>query len=507
VLLIWLYGLAYYLTQNMQSKPFLFYTNSMILDTTQETNEVSKIHLIGNIIPPQWYKTIQKQDSSNGKVKPKAHLLAINNLADIVYWYRNIVIRDEVTGEVTEIKKRFKSDLLQRSYAAMIETFGCSDTDCREAVAFLESVGLIKRVFRTIRIADVNVGNIMFIQIFPQMVEKATIGKEVLQPIKIEKEKVSANESKGVDNPKDSYTSNEDSPINELPTPLSLNSGIGVSQMRDYTYTTTKITTETTTEKKEEERERASDFSAIKNFKDFSSQETENANNIADENDFASIPVQYSKDTNTDYKAYKEQQQQSRLKRINTNTSVQFPGVFDKQLETMPENSSKIEFEKQINIAMGLWEDVLTNTGMKYKPSFEKEKQINTLCKFDIGFVIDRLEMCLEKKWGQIVWEDITEKYNIWKSKNTTTQTFKATKTFLSKKPKTNMGYEKDGMVNGIYYADHDTNNESYDPRTNPEDKQYHYAFDRRSEMYLDDTVGKQTKYQWWESKFGDNDY
>lgn len=273
------------------------------------------------------------------------------------------------------------------------------------------------------------------------------------------------------------------------------------------TETTTEITTETTTEKKEEERERASDFSAIKNFKDFSSQETENANEIADENDFASIPVQYSKDRNADYQAYKEQKQQKSLTRINTNTSVQFPSVFDKQLETMPENSNKIEFEKQINIAMGLWEEVLINTGMKYKTAFEKEKQINTLCKFDIGFVIDRLEMCLEKKWGQIVWEDITEKYNIWKSKNTTTQTFKATKTFLSKKPKTNIGYEKDGMVNGIYYADHDTNNENYDPRTNPEDKQYHYAFDRRSEMYLDDTVGKQTKYQWWDSKFGDNDY
>lgn len=274
------------------------------------------------------------------------------------------------------------------------------------------------------------------------------------------------------------------------------------------TETTTKITTETTTEKKEEERERQNDFLGNGKFTDFASQEIENADEIADENDFACVPSnQYSKDRNKDYQLYKEQQEKNRLAKLNMNVSVQFPSVFEQQLETMPNGSDKIEFEKQINIAMGLWEDVLTNTGMKYKTSIEKEKQINILCKFDIGFVIDRLEMCLEKKWGQIVWEDITEKYNVWKSKNTTTQTFSPKKSFLSKKPKPNMVYEQNGIVDSVYYADHDTSNEKYDPRTNPSDKQYHQAFDRRSEMYLDDTVGNLTKYQWWESKYGNNDY
>lgn len=274
------------------------------------------------------------------------------------------------------------------------------------------------------------------------------------------------------------------------------------------TETTTENTTKTTTEKKEEERERKSDFLGNGRFTDFASQETENANEIADENDFACIPSnEYSKDRNKDYQLYKEQQKQSRLTRVNQNTSVQFPSIFDKQLETMTNSHLKEQFQVQINIAMGLWEDVLLNTGMAYKTAFEKERQINILCKFDIGFVIHRLEMCLDEKWGQLVWEDIAEKYNIWKRKNTTTQTFSKKKTFLSKKPKTNVGYEQNGFVNEVYYADHDTSNENYDPRTNPNDKQYHHAFDRRSEMYLDDTVGNVTKYQWWENKFGQNDY
>ena len=51
-------------------------------------NAVGKMAITGNVIPESWYKTVV---SPNGRV----NLLAVNLLADIVYWYRPMEIRDE----------------------------------------------------------------------------------------------------------------------------------------------------------------------------------------------------------------------------------------------------------------------------------------------------------------------------------------------------------------------------------------------------------------------------
>ena len=82
-------------------------------------DEVGKIHFTGNIVPTIWNKTIVKE---NGK----PHWLAINILADIVYWYRPTEIRDEQTGELTGFKKKFQRDLLQRSYQQLADQFAIS---------------------------------------------------------------------------------------------------------------------------------------------------------------------------------------------------------------------------------------------------------------------------------------------------------------------------------------------------------------------------------------------
>ena len=66
-------------------------------------NAVGKMAFSGNIIPETWYKTVV---SSNGRV----NLLAVNLLGEIVYWYKPMEIRDELTGDVTW-KKKFADDL------------------------------------------------------------------------------------------------------------------------------------------------------------------------------------------------------------------------------------------------------------------------------------------------------------------------------------------------------------------------------------------------------------
>ena len=87
-------------------------TGNLIVDQMKDLN------ITGNIIPMSWFKTFsapRKTDKKNG-FSGKIKLLAINILADIVYWYRPVEVRDEKTGFVIGYKKKFKSDLLQKNY-------------------------------------------------------------------------------------------------------------------------------------------------------------------------------------------------------------------------------------------------------------------------------------------------------------------------------------------------------------------------------------------------------
>ena len=102
---------------------------------------VGKMHISGNVIPNTWYQTIQ---TSGGK----PYLNAIILLADIVYWYRPTEVRDERSGKTTGMQQKFREDLLQRSYAALSDQFGLSRKQIKDALVFLENLGVITRVFR-----------------------------------------------------------------------------------------------------------------------------------------------------------------------------------------------------------------------------------------------------------------------------------------------------------------------------------------------------------------------
>ena len=120
-----------------------------------------ELSLTGNIIPQIWYKVFVKRDLKN----PKPHLLAINILADIVYWYRPTEVRDECTGAVIGYRKKFSGDMLQRSYAQIAEQFGCSVGQAKDAIVFLEQMGVVRREFRTIEAKGMNYNNIMFLDL------------------------------------------------------------------------------------------------------------------------------------------------------------------------------------------------------------------------------------------------------------------------------------------------------------------------------------------------------
>lgn len=147
--------------ENTMENNFTIQTGNKIVD------QMAKINFSGNVIPEIWYQTIINE---NGKV----NLLAINILADVVYWYRPTENRDEQTGTVSYSKKFHDDELLQRSYEQLCQKFNVSNKQAREALIVLEQLGVVKRVFRTIMTVGGACPNVMFLELFPLALLKLT---------------------------------------------------------------------------------------------------------------------------------------------------------------------------------------------------------------------------------------------------------------------------------------------------------------------------------------------
>lgn len=124
----------------------------------------------GNVIPQIWYRIFVK----SGLQHPKPHLLAINILADIVYWYRPREIRDEGSGQVIGYQKKFRDDLLQRSYAQIAEQFGCSAGQAKDAIVFLEHMGVVRREFRTLQSNGMVYANVLYLELNVERLKELT---------------------------------------------------------------------------------------------------------------------------------------------------------------------------------------------------------------------------------------------------------------------------------------------------------------------------------------------
>lgn len=128
-------------------------------DTGSPTvDRMCRLQFTGNVIPSSWYHTIKKETG-------KPNLNAIIILADIVYWYRPVEIRDEATGQLCGFKKKFQDDILQRNYQQIAELFGISKRDATNAIVELEKLGVVRRVFRTVSIKGQLYSNVMFLDL------------------------------------------------------------------------------------------------------------------------------------------------------------------------------------------------------------------------------------------------------------------------------------------------------------------------------------------------------
>ena len=137
--------------------------------------EITQISFTGNVIPLEWFKHITVKT----KKKTRPHLLAINILADVVYWYKGRKIRDERSGQAKRTEKKFKGDLLQRSYGQIANTFGVSKAQARLACKVLESHGLIYCHMKTVKTDNRTLSNVMFIEPYPAKIYDITHEKTV----------------------------------------------------------------------------------------------------------------------------------------------------------------------------------------------------------------------------------------------------------------------------------------------------------------------------------------
>lgn len=138
---------------------------------TPEVLAMGEIHLEGNVIPQSWYQHL-KLDTG----RPDMESIII--LSEIVYWYRPTYVRNEQTGSIEGVTKKFSGDALQRSKKSFADQFGFSEKKVQESLARLEKDGLITRDYRTVKILDgVQMSNVLFIKIHPEKIKAISFQK------------------------------------------------------------------------------------------------------------------------------------------------------------------------------------------------------------------------------------------------------------------------------------------------------------------------------------------
>lgn len=127
-------------------------------------DKMANISFRGDVVPSTWYSTFKDE-------KGKINAMALLMLANIVYWYRPTIIRDE-NGEV--FIKRFKSDLLQRSYKEFCDMYSIGKTTVTRNLIYLEEHKVIERVFRDVETESGQIlYNTMFIKLnFDELMKK-----------------------------------------------------------------------------------------------------------------------------------------------------------------------------------------------------------------------------------------------------------------------------------------------------------------------------------------------
>jgi hypothetical protein len=127
-------------------------------DVVSELVQLEKQYQNFTAIPNSWYSHLL---DAKGQVYSDAILV----LSEIINWYRLIPIYDRSTKKIIGYQKKFKLDLLQKSYKDFEDKFGFSKEKSRRILDFLIQKKLIYKEMRTLKSKSLVLSNVMFIGI------------------------------------------------------------------------------------------------------------------------------------------------------------------------------------------------------------------------------------------------------------------------------------------------------------------------------------------------------
>ena len=142
-----------------------------VLTGHQSVDAIAAISFEGDITPRSWYQHICYQTLQG---QSKCDRLAVDILADIIYWYRPYQAREELTGEVLGWRKKFLGDILRRSPEAFAESLNTTVRCVRESIRVLEELGLVKVVLKPVYTQYGVIPNVMHIDICPEAIALIT---------------------------------------------------------------------------------------------------------------------------------------------------------------------------------------------------------------------------------------------------------------------------------------------------------------------------------------------
>ena len=208
-------------------------------------DQLGQLNISGNVTPQIWYEVILTDYG-------KPNYLAIVLLSEIVYWYRPTEVRDERTGNVLGWKKRFKDDLLQKSYDEYAKKYGESKKTIQRALTLLETMGLIKRVFRNVELASGYIlYNVMYIDLNVSRLKEITFPDETT--LKRSCPEVQTDMSRGMDNTDQGVWTNLSRGMDSNSEGVWTKTSTGMdAAVQTNTYTTSANTTENSSENSSE---------------------------------------------------------------------------------------------------------------------------------------------------------------------------------------------------------------------------------------------------------------
>lgn len=193
------------------------------------TDALATITIEGDLIPRSWYSDPLFK-FKNGRT----NYIAIAAAARIVYWYRPSEETNPKTKQITYSKK-FRKDMLQKSYEELASEIGATKEQARAACRFLESRGLLKLYFRKIKVNGVPQNNVLFLE--PSLVAMDTLSGSNGIGVLSEPDRCPV--------PTGEVSGSDQTPVLSRPDTSLVRTG---DEYIDYTETTPEITPETSTE-------------------------------------------------------------------------------------------------------------------------------------------------------------------------------------------------------------------------------------------------------------------